>query len=140
MKPGHCRTIGTVTRSRHTEHIMRWRITIIIPVAAVVAGCSFDSNALNSNALGSFFVAPGKFNYYRCPDLVRQISTLSERERELTALMERANQDTSGMVVNAVVYSPQLATTHEELQLAREAAAQKKCSHQPLPPMENSNG
>ena len=93
-------------------------------LAGVLAACSstFES-------LGDPMIAPGKFDLLKCPDLARRSVLASQREKELMSLMDRANQDAVGPVVNTMVYAPDLASVRAELELLRKTAAEKNCDN-----------
>jgi hypothetical protein len=112
-----------------TDHkaVMRARIAAVLLLAANGACSTGGEN------LGSFYVAPGKYTTYRCPDLERQTTAIVAKERELSGLMARAGESTSGNVVNALVYAPKLSIAREELRQLRAASIEKNCTPQPLP-------
>jgi hypothetical protein len=95
--------------------------------------------------VGGLYVAPGKFDLLKCPDLARRSMQASAREKELTSLMDRANQDTAGPLVNALVYSTDLNTVRAELAMLRKTAAEKNCDNlvtetpDPNPPAKPTN-
>jgi hypothetical protein len=93
-------------------------------LAGTVAACS----ATLEDA-GGIYVAPGKFDLLKCPDLARRSMEASAREKKLISLMDRANQDPAGPVVNALVYSTDLNTARAELALLRKTAAEKNCDN-----------
>ena len=76
---------------------------------------------------GNLYLAPGKFDFLKCPDLAKRSMEASAREKELTSLMDRANQDPAGPIVNALVYSTDLNTVRAELAQLRKTAAEKNC-------------
>ena len=79
--------------------------------------------------MGSVFVTPGKYDLLKCPDLAKQSIAAAKREKELVSLMDRANQDGAGPVVNTFVYSSDLATVRAQLALLRKTAAEKNCDN-----------
>jgi len=78
---------------------------------------------------GGLYVAPGKFDLLKCPDLAKRSIAASSREKQLISLMDRANQDGAGPVVNALVYSNDLNTVRAELALLRKTTADKHCDN-----------
>src|SRR5215470_16963315 len=102
---------------------MHLRVTRIVLLTVAVSGC-----AMNNDMLGRIYVSPGRYDYYRCPEIASSIATEAKREQELVELMERANQAPSGTVVNAFVYNSQLATAREQLRQLHEVSAQKNCN------------
>ena len=93
-------------------------------LAGALAACS-----TTLENMGSLYAAPGKFDLLKCPDLARRSMNASAREQELTSLMDRANQDAAGPMINAFVYSTDLSTVREELALLRKTAAEKNCDN-----------
>ena len=55
-----------------------------------LAGCG------GSNGPGSWLVDPGRYEAYHCNDLVTRWKTLTDREKELHALMDKASQSGTG--------------------------------------------
>jgi hypothetical protein len=100
------------------------RICSAFLVASLAAACSttFEDS-------GSLYVSPGKYDFLKCPDLAKRSMEASAREKELTSLMDRANQDTAGPLVNALIYSTDLNTVRAELALLRKTAAEKNCDN-----------
>jgi len=78
---------------------------------------------------GNLYLAPGKFDFLKCPDLAKRSMQASAREKELTSLMDRANQDPAGPIVNALVYSTDLNSVRAELAQLRKTAAEKNCDN-----------
>jgi len=111
------------------------RICGVVLLAGTIGACS----ATLEDA-GGIYVSPGKYEFLKCPDLAQRSMAASAREKELTSLMERANQDTAGPLVNAMVYSTDLSTVRAELALLRKTAAEKNCDNlvtavqEPVPP------
>jgi hypothetical protein len=103
------------------------RVIAVLAVAALTGGC-----AMSYQQLGTYYVSPGKYEYYRCRDLGPEIATWSDREQELSGVMQKASQEASGTFVNAIVYSPELGIARENLRAAREEAQRKSCSPQSL--------
>jgi hypothetical protein len=63
-----------------------------------LAGCGL------SNGPGTLLVDPGRYEAYHCNDLVARWKILTDREKELHALMEKASQSGTGAMVGAVAY------------------------------------
>jgi hypothetical protein len=79
--------------------------------------------------MGGIYVSPGKFDLLKCPDIAQRSIAASKREKELTSLMDRSNQDPAGPVVNALVYSTDLSTVRAELAMLHKTAAEKNCDN-----------
>ncbi|HEY2134337.1 MAG TPA: hypothetical protein VGH49_00520 [Xanthobacteraceae bacterium] len=93
--------------------------------ALALAGCGSIENVHT----GSFFVEPGKYQFLKCPELAQRSLTGSQREKELVSLMERANQDAAGPVVNAMVYSADLHQIRADLEELQNTAREKGCDN-----------
>ncbi len=93
--------------------------------ALALAGCS---TGLDSVHTGSFFVQPGKYQFLKCPDLAQRSVAGSNREKELVGLMERANQEAAGPVVNAMVYSADLHQVRADLEELQATMREKGCN------------
>jgi len=98
-----------------------------------LAGCTSISEQT-----GSFWVQPGKYDFLKCPDIAQRTVGVSNREKELLGLMERADRDAAGPVVNAMVYSADLKQTRADLDLLRRTAREKGCNN-PTPAPQASN-
>jgi hypothetical protein len=89
-----------------------------------LAGCAGTLDKVNS---GPFFVQPGKYDFVKCPDLVKQSTADSAREKELRSLMERANQDAAGPLINLMVYRADLEQVRADEDLVQQTAIEKHC-------------
>ena len=76
---------------------------------------------------GGFWVQPGKYDFLKCPDLVRLTISSSAREKELVSLMERADQEAAGTLVNLMVYRTDLEQVRADLALLQDTARRKGC-------------
>ena len=86
-----------------------------------LAGCGLG------NGPGSLFVDPGRYEVYHCNDLVTRWKALTERERDLRALMEKASQSGTGAVIGAVAYRADYESVLTEEKLVQREANEKKC-------------
>ena len=94
--------------------------------ALALAGCAHGLEDVYSTDL---WVEPGKFDFYKCPDLAKQSLAASAHEKELVSLMERANQSAAGPVVNVMVYDADLKQTRAQLALLQRTAHEKGCDN-----------
>jgi hypothetical protein len=78
---------------------------------------------------GGFWVQPGKYDFLKCPDLARVTLADSAREKELVSLMERADKEAAGPLVNLMVYRSDLEQVRADLALLQETARQKGCDN-----------
>jgi hypothetical protein len=101
----------------------RGKIVVLIVVLAglALAGCGLD------NGPGSLFVDPGRYSVFHCNDLATQWTALLKREKELRALMDKANESGGGVVVGTLAYRSDYETVLTEKRLVQRQAAEKKC-------------
>jgi hypothetical protein len=78
---------------------------------------------------GSFWVEPGKYQFLKCPDLASRWISDSSREKELLSLMERADNEAVGPVVNLMVYRTDLEQTRADMALLQQTAREKGCEN-----------
>jgi hypothetical protein len=98
----------------------------LLLVASVATGCALDQ-------FGSLYASPGKYDTLKCPDLNSFSTNLSVREKELTSLIDRANQETGGPIVSALTYQTDLDSVRANLAMVKKAAADKNCDQEPSP-------
>ena len=72
-------------------------------------------------------VDPGRYEAYHCNDLVTRWKQLSDRERDLRALMDKASQSGTGAMIGAVAYRSDYESVLTQERLVQRAAAEKKC-------------
>jgi hypothetical protein len=89
--------------------------------ALALAGCGLG------NGPGSWMVDPGRYEAFHCTDLVTRWKLLSDREKELRALMDKASQSGTGAVIGAVAYRTDYETVLTEQKLVQREASEKKC-------------
>jgi hypothetical protein len=100
------------------------RVLLLVAVLAPpLCGCAANLD------LGILYAAPGKYDYLRCEDLPARLAGALGREKQLVDLMNRANQDVAGPVVNVVTYSADLAQVRADIKILRQAAVDKKCGN-----------
>lgn len=100
------------------------RVVILIAILTPpLMGCAQNLD------LGILYAAPGKYDYLRCEDLQPRLAASLKREKELSDLMARANQEAGGAVVNVVAYSADLAQVRADMKILRQAAIDKKCGN-----------
>jgi hypothetical protein len=89
--------------------------------AMALAGCGLG------NGPGSWLVDPGRYEAYHCNDLVTRWKALTDREKELHALMDKASQSGTGAVIGAVAYRTDYESVLTEEKLVQREANDKKC-------------
>jgi hypothetical protein len=100
------------------------RSFLLCAVAAggmALAGCGLG------NGPGSWMVDPGRYEIYHCNDLVTRWKTLTDREKELRALMDKASQSGAGAVIGAVAYRTDYESVLTEEKMVQREAADKNC-------------
>lgn len=104
----------TPPRIRHLS------LAAIISAAAVLTGCAgHDFEATASR--------PGKFQYYSCDQLDRRGGELLKRERELTALIDKARQGPGGEIAIALAYQNEYNTVKGDLIAIEQTGTQRNC-------------
>ena len=105
-------------------------MSVLMSVVGVAcAGLALAGCSSTSEHTSSLWAQPGKYDFLKCPDLAQRSVAASNREKELVSLMERADQDTVGPLVNAMVYSADLKQTRADLELLRQTAREKQCDN-----------
>jgi hypothetical protein len=97
--------------------------SVALIAALCSAGCSM---VLDDNSV-VYSAAPGKYDFLDCKGISGRITATSERADELSALMERARQDSVGPLVSNMVYRDEYNTKQADLVALRQAADQKRC-------------
>jgi hypothetical protein len=93
-----------------------------LALAAALAGCTTADEKTSS-----FYADPGKFRLYPCAALAERAQTVAERERELRALMTRAERDPSGRLIGTLAYRNEYLAARGEMQEIEKTAADKNC-------------
>ena len=101
---------------------MRIRLGAALLLAAALGGC-----AGVMQTVGDPYIAPGKFNFLKCPDIAARLETAEARRKELLALMERSGSGVGGGAVNMFVYQPDVDRNEAELRALKQTAAEKNC-------------
>ncbi len=91
-------------------------------LACGVAGCGGNFNS------SDLLVDPGRYAMYKCDDLVARWKAVTGREKELRALMARADQTGAGVVVGSLAYHSELDAVVGDERLIQRAAAEKNCT------------
>lgn len=105
-----------------SEFMSRTRTAIGVALAsALLAGCASGDSA--GDRVGSSMVAPGKFEFFTCAHLAQQVTSFKQREKELEALIAKAN---SGFI-SAVAYQPEYLQTKGNLSEVAREQRRKNC-------------
>jgi hypothetical protein len=117
---------GAEFRRRPAE---RWTVSAPVRICgAVLLAVMTSACAATFEQVGSLYVAPGKYILLKCPDLAAKSTAASNREKELISLMDRANQDVAGPVINTFIYKTDLDTVRAELVELKKTAKDKNCN------------
>jgi hypothetical protein len=95
--------------------------------AAVAAAGMALASCGGGNGPGSWLVDPGRYEAFHCNDLVTRWKQLTDREKELHALMDKASQSGTGAVIGAVAYRADYESVLTEEKLVQREANDKKC-------------
>jgi hypothetical protein len=87
-----------------------------------LAGCGATQDA------GSILIDPGRYSVYHCDDLAARWKVLVGREKDLRALMEKANQTPSGAIIGSLSYRTDYESVLSEERLLQRTAAEKNCN------------
>ena len=110
-----------------SETMHRHRAALVVVFAsALLAGCSSQTSTTEER-MGSFLVAPGKFEFYTCAHLAQQTAAFKAREKELEGLIARAGPDAGGRFVSAMAYRPEYIQTRGNLVEVRRTEVAKNC-------------
>jgi len=102
---------------------MRVSILAAVCFAPLTSGCTPSSDL----DVISPYAAPGKYDFLDCPTIAQRLKLASDRERELTDLMTRAQEGFGGSIVNAIAYQEDLNTARAQVRALRKAAEGKQC-------------
>jgi hypothetical protein len=100
------------------------RCVSLVILCVALGGCSI---ALDDTS-GVFAAAPGKYDYLDCRGLAQRTKDSAKREGELTDLMDRANRDAVGPLVNVLVYRDELNSVRADRQALQKASDEKRCA------------
>jgi hypothetical protein len=89
---------------------------------AALAGCGM------SDGPGALLIDPGRYSAYHCNDLAARWKVLVVREKDLRALMDKADQTTGGAVIGSLAYRTDYDSVIGEERLLQRTAAEKNCN------------
>jgi hypothetical protein len=111
---------AVATAGRHAAHP-------VVMVGIVLMGALSTACSSSSDTSFSLFVDPGKYQYHSCAQIAGEMKSWSNREKELQALMDRAEQSVGGAAVGLIAYKAEFVAAREELELLQSTARSKKC-------------
>jgi hypothetical protein len=104
---------------------MKISLTAAALLSLWLGGCASDLS------LGHALVPSGGYDFFDCGQLAKEEETLSQREKDLALLMERAKQSPGGTLVSGTVYESDRATALASLEQVRRAQTEKRCNSAP---------
>lgn len=87
-----------------------------------LAGCGGTKDA------GALLIDPGRYSVYHCNDLAARWKVLAGREKDLRALINKADQTPSGAVIGSLAYRTDYDSVISEERLLQQTAAEKNCN------------
>jgi hypothetical protein len=121
---------------RHAR-ALRWRIFCRPKSAAAVFFVAIGAGALGgcagSDGVGALLVDPGRYAGYRCKDLISEWTTLTNQEKKLRELINKADEGgATGTVIGAVAYRSDYETVLEREKVLQRTAAEQNCELKPV--------
>jgi hypothetical protein len=99
-------------------------------IIGLLSSCAAPTE--NSNdAMAGLFGAPGNFIVFNCEQIGVRYGVLSERHRELTALMAKASIDADGRLVSELAYRQEYSSINYDLNELRKESIAKHCKQTP---------
>jgi hypothetical protein len=107
---------------RSPTHIAALRGALLGLGMAALAGCG------TSDGPGALLVDPGRYSAYHCNDLAARWKILVAREKDLRALMDKADQTAGGAVIGSLAYRTDYDSVIGEERLLQRTASEKNCN------------
>lgn len=96
-------------------------------LGVILAGTMLTACSTSSDSNFSFFADPGKYQYHTCAQIAGELKNWSQRQRDLKALIDKADQSAGGAAVGFIAYKADYVTATEELEQLHSTARSKKC-------------
>jgi hypothetical protein len=101
------------------------------PQALFLALAVFALGGCGTNDPGALLIDPGRYDAYHCNDLAARWKVLVAREKELTGLIDKANESSGGAVIGSLAYRTDYESVRSEERLLQSTAAEKNCGFNP---------
>jgi hypothetical protein len=101
--------------------------------AALALGACSTSTGFDRFYTSDLWVQPGKYDFLKCPDLASRWMSDSNQEKQLLSLMERANQEAVGPLINLTVYRADLEQLRADMVLLQRTSREKGCDNLVVP-------
>jgi hypothetical protein len=92
-----------------------------------LAGAMLASCSTSSDTSFSLFADPGKYQFHTCVQIAAELKTWTQRQKELKALIDKADESPAGVAVGFIAYKADYVAATEELEQIHAAARSKKC-------------
>lgn len=92
---------------------------------AALTGCSTDLSSYST------IVAQDKYDFMNCNQIIGNRAGLVHREKELSALAEKAEASPGGMIASFTAYRSELASTRSMIVVVNRAAQKNGCDAPP---------
>jgi hypothetical protein len=99
-------------------------LPILLAILSIMALCGCTSEEASIRYLSD----PNKYMLYSCAELASEASGIAGRERELEALIRKAEIDPGGQVVSGMAYQPEYNQLRGRMYNLRKTAAEKNCN------------
>jgi hypothetical protein len=76
---------------------------------------------------------PGKYQYHNCQQLIAARTALVNRQKELRGLIDKAEQETGGVIVGVIAYRSDYAAVNQDLKTLDATWRDKNCAPPPAP-------
>ena len=113
-------------RGLEVSRAVGWSMLLL---AAALGGCGLNEGT-GFNA-GTLITDPTHYDAYHCKDLLTKWTELQTREKDLKALMARADEGAGGAFVAAMTYRTDYEYVLGQEKVVQRTAAEKKCALEP---------
>jgi hypothetical protein len=105
------------------------RLTPVVGVILVgfLAGSMLLGCSSTADSPVTIFADPGQYQYFNCEQLAGQRKYWTGREQEIKQLMDKADQNAGGAIVNVLAYKADHVAATEQVKLIEAAARSKNC-------------
>jgi hypothetical protein len=122
----NARVAGLPYRRRSAGRRFAFLSLVTAAFAAIaLGGCGMSEGA------GAFLVDPGRYTAYHCDELAARWKILKAREKELSGLMDKANESGGGAVIGSLAYRTDYESVLSEEKLLQRTATEKNCNFTP---------
>lgn len=102
------------------------RPALALVLTLLSAGCGSIGDPV-----GLALVTQDRFDFMACKEIIGQRATWTNKEKELTGLMEKAESSPGGFIVGAAAYRSEFVQARAQARLAEKAAREKGCDTPP---------